>query len=140
MCIAEKLKIHRVQNAKISETGTTSLTVTWEKPKGPVTGYLVTCQTTAAAATPRDKKSKKKDKKKEKEEGEDDGEKEEVEEEEIKEEMEMVIDDAEQTRAVYEGLKSDEEYVIKIYTMSGTSKSERVKVTGKTGQWKENYG
>ena len=140
--IAEKLKIHRVQNAKISETGNTSLTVMWEKPKGPVTGYLVTCQTTAAAATPRDKKSKKKEKKKEKEkeEGGDDGGKEEVEEEEIKEEMEMVIDDADQTRAVYEGLKSDEEYVIKIYTMSGTSKSERVKVTGKTGQWKVNYG
>ena len=128
-----------MQNAVISETGTTSLTITWEKPKGPATGYLVTCQTAATAATPRDKKSSKdKKKKKEKEkDGDDDGkvEKQEEKEEENAEQVkERKIDDPNEVKAVFEGLKAEEEYVIKIYTLVGEKKSERVKVTGKTGQ------
>nr|XP_054772356.1 uncharacterized protein LOC129280349 [Lytechinus pictus] len=125
------LKIHRVQNAVISETGPTSLTLTWEKPKGPVTGYLVTCQTSVAAATPRDKKPSN-DKKKEK--NGDDGkvEKENKEEENSEQEKERKIEDPEELKAVIEGLRADEDYVIKIYTLVGEKKSERVKVTGKT--------
>eukprot|EP00057_Strongylocentrotus_purpuratus_P006482 XP_011660956.1 PREDICTED: fibronectin [Strongylocentrotus purpuratus] len=36
------------------------------------------------------------------------------------------------TTVVFEDLKSDEEYVIKIYTLVGEKKSDRVKVIGKT--------
>eukprot|EP00057_Strongylocentrotus_purpuratus_P029279 XP_011683753.1 PREDICTED: uncharacterized protein LOC105447429 [Strongylocentrotus purpuratus] len=130
------LKIHRVQNAVISETGTTSLTITWEKPKGPATGYLVTCQTSASAATPRDKKDKKDKKKKKEKEGDDDGKVEK--EEEITEQVkERKIDDPDEVKAVFEGLKAEEEYVIKIYTLVGEKKSERVKVTGKTAPTKQ---
>lgn len=127
-----------MQNAVISETGTTSLTITWEKPKGPATGYLVTCQTSATAATPRDKKSSKDKKKKKDKEGDDDDGKvekqEEKEEENTEQDKERKIDDPNEVKAVFEGLKAEEEYVIKIYTLVGEKKSERVKVTGKTGQ------
>ena len=136
------MKIHRVQNAAISETGTTSLVVTWEPPKGEVTGYLLTCQTAASAAagTPRDKKSKKKKKKEKeddgKEEEDDDGEENEEEKEEKGEEgiRKIEIDDPERMKAVFEDLMSDEEYVIKIYTLLEDRKSDRVKLTGKTGK------
>ncbi|XP_041483693.1 uncharacterized protein LOC121430484 isoform X5 [Lytechinus variegatus] len=124
------LKIHRVQNAVISETGTTSLTLAWEKPKGPVTGYLVTCQTSAAAATPRDKKASKDKKKKDGDDGKE--EKEDKKEEILGQEQERKIEDPEELKAVFEGLKADEDYVVKIYTLVGEKKSDRVKVTGKT--------
>ena len=135
----EKVKIHRVQNAAISETGTTSLVVTWEPPKGEVTGYLLTCQTAASAAagTPREKKSKKKKKKeKDDDEEEDDGEEDEEEKEAKGEEgiRKIEIDDPERMKAVFEDLMSDEEYVIKIYTLLEDRKSDRVKLTGKTGK------
>ena len=138
------MKIHKVQNAVISETAATSLIITWEKPKGPVTGYLVTCQTTAAAATPRDKKSSKDNKKKKEKKRKDDEEKtkededtqeeKKEEEEEEDKEREMKIEDPDAMRVIFEGLKPEEEYVIKIYTMVGEKKSDRVKVPGKTGK------
>ena len=47
---------------------------------------------------------------------------------------ELEISEADTTQANLEDLKSDVEYVIKIYTLDGDRKSDRVKLTAKTSE------
>lgn len=81
----------------------TSITASWKKPEGIVTGYQLTC-------TPADEK---------------DG-------PEVKE---LSLDDPEVTKAIFEGLVPDTEYLVKIYAKNGKKKSDKVKLKGKTSKY-----
>ncbi|XP_071837899.1 uncharacterized protein [Apostichopus japonicus] len=95
----ESVKVDRVHKAYV-KCKDTSITASWKKPEGIITGYQLTC-------TPADEK---------------DG-------PEVKE---LSLDDPEVTKAVFEGLVPDTEYLVKIYAKNGKKKSDKVKLKGKT--------
>ncbi len=143
-------KISKVRKAAIVETGSSNISISWKKPEGDTTGYLIQYSEKTSEAENKDKKKSKRKKSIKKEEDEnkleDIPETDDIEDKNISKDKkdetkvkgdikELEISEPDTTQANLEDLKSDVEYVIKIYTLDGDRKSDRVKLTAKTSEF-----